>query len=65
MSHRDTNLLWLKDLLEHLAECRNRLEWVRDAEAMNLITDNMLRDLERCQQLCEGLRKRVGVRQAA
>jgi hypothetical protein len=64
MSQRESNLLWLRDLLEHLAANQKRLEWARDAEAIQLLTDAMLRDLQRCQRLCEGLRQRSVSRQA-
>jgi hypothetical protein len=64
MSQRDTNLLWLKDLLEHLAATRQELQLVTDGEAIRVLTESMLRDLESCRRVCETLRRRAGVRQA-
>ncbi len=64
MSQRESNLLWLKDMLEHLSTCQRQLEWVQDKEAIRLLTETMLRDLERCQRVCEVLHQRGLVRQA-
>jgi hypothetical protein len=61
MSQRNTNLLWLRDMLEHLSASQKQLEWTDDAETVRLLTDSMLRDLERCQRVCETLRQRCGV----
>jgi hypothetical protein len=64
MSQREANLLWLKDMLEHLTACQRQLEWAQDKEAVQLLTETMLRDLERCQRVCEVLHQRSLVRQA-
>ena len=58
MSQRETTLLGLRDILEHLTNTQQRLEWTTDREAAGLLTENMLRDLERCRRLCETLRQR-------
>lgn len=55
MSQRDTNLLWLKDMLEHLAACQQQLCWAEDAEAVQVLTESMLRDLDCCRRICEQL----------
>jgi hypothetical protein len=65
MSRRDSDLLWLKDLLEHLGDCQRQLDWAQDAETVNLVMDTMLRDLERCRGLCESLRQLGGVRRVS
>ncbi len=65
MSQRDTNLLWLKDTLEHLNSCRQQLEWADDAQAVRVLTEAMLRDLECCRRLCEALHRRVNFQPAA
>ena len=65
MSQRDTNLLWLKDTLDHLAACRQQVEWAEDPAAARVITETMLRDLERCRRLCEMLHRRTAPRTAA
>jgi hypothetical protein len=59
MSQRETNVLWLRDLLEHLDECRQQLEWSEDPETVRIVTETMLRDLERCRQVCEKMRRRT------
>jgi hypothetical protein len=64
MSQRQSNLLWLKDIIEHLSSCQRQLEWAEDNESKRLLTETMLRDLERCQRLCETLHQRSLVRQA-
>jgi hypothetical protein len=58
MSQRESNLLWLRDLLEHLTASQERLEWAEGPETVRVITESMLRDLERCERLCEALRNR-------
>ncbi|MCI0458887.1 MAG: hypothetical protein L0Z62_18160 [Gemmataceae bacterium] len=64
MSRRETDLLWLKDVLEHLSACRQQLEWAEDPETVRVITENMIRDLDCCRRLCQGFRRRSGVREA-
>jgi hypothetical protein len=64
MSQRDSNLLWLKDVLEHLRACQKQLEWTADAQAIHVLTDTMLRDLDCCRRLCEALQRRVQYREA-
>jgi hypothetical protein len=59
MSQREANLLWLRDILEHLMECQRRLEWAEGPESVNLLTQTMRRDLERCQRLCEALQRKA------
>ncbi len=58
MSQRESNLLWLKDLLEHLSACQQQLEWTEDGETIHRVTETMLRDLDCCRRLCEGLKRR-------
>jgi hypothetical protein len=64
MSQREANLLWLKDMLEHLADCQRQLQWSEDKQTIQLLTETMLRDLDRCQRLCETLHQRSLVREA-
>ncbi len=59
MSQREANLLWLKDMLEHLSSCRQQLEWAEDRQAVSVLTETMLRDLETCRRLCEGIQRRT------
>jgi hypothetical protein len=64
MSQRESNLLWLRDLLEHLQASQQQLEWTDDAEAIEVITETMLRDLASCRRLCEVLRRRAALQYA-
>jgi hypothetical protein len=61
MTQRESSLLWLKDLLDHLRDSRQQLEDAERPEAALILVDNMLRDLECCLRLCEGLRARMPV----
>jgi hypothetical protein len=60
MSQRESNLLWLRDLLQHLTDCQERLEWAKGPDTVRVITETMLRDLERCRQLCQSMHNRCG-----
>jgi hypothetical protein len=64
MSQRAANLVLMRDLIEHLSSCQKQLEWSENAETIEVLTDSMLRDLERCQRLCEALRRRAARRPA-
>ena len=64
MSQREANLLWMKDMLDHLQHCRQQLCWAEDDETIDLLTETMLRDLERCRRLCEELNRRSRLRRA-
>jgi hypothetical protein len=55
MTQRENNLVWLKDMIEHLRECREQLQWADDPETVRLLTESMLRDLECCRRLCTQL----------
>ena len=65
MSQRHSNLLWLKDVLDHLRSCQKQLAWAEDVETVHLLTDTMLRDLDCCRRLCESLQRRALVPAAA
>jgi hypothetical protein len=62
MSQRETNLLWMRDLLEHLTACQQQLEWAQDGDTVRVLTESMLADLERCKRLCESLNRRAAPR---
>jgi len=64
MSQRDTNLLWLKDMLEHLRACHQQLQWTTDSDTIQLLTESMLRDLDCCRRICEELNRRSTLPQA-
>ena len=65
MSQRDSNLVWLKDLLDHLTNCQQQLTWAQDAETLSVLTETMLRDLDCCRRLCETLNRRVAMHAVA
>jgi hypothetical protein len=58
MNTHENNMIWLKDMLEHLSESREQLEWAHDGVARRMITESMLRDLDCCRRLCESLCRR-------
>jgi len=58
MSQRESNLMWLKDMLENLSACRQQLEWADDYRAIQVLTETMLRDLESCRRLGESMQRR-------
>ena len=64
MSQRETNLLWLKDMLDHLRSCQQQLEWAEDAGTVQVLTESMLRDLDCCRRLCETLHRRSDLQHA-
>lgn len=64
MSPRETNLLWLKDTIDHLRSCQQQLRWAEDEETVHLLTQTMLRDLEHCRRLCESLRRQRQIQHA-
>ena len=59
MSQRATNLLWLKDMLEQLTSRQQQLEWAKDGETVAVLTQTMIRDLDRCRRLCQELQRRA------
>jgi hypothetical protein len=61
MSQRETNMLWLRDTLEQLSVCQQRLEWAEDAESVGVLTQTMIRDLDRCRRMCLELNRRSQV----
>jgi hypothetical protein len=65
MSQRENNLLWLKDVLNHLRSCQRELEWTQNAQTVQVLTEAMLRDLDCCRRICESLQRRVAQREAA
>jgi hypothetical protein len=57
MSQRETNLLWLSDLLDQLKQAQQQLQWTEDRATLTVLTDAMLRDLESCRRICETVRR--------
>jgi hypothetical protein len=58
MSRRASDLLWLRDVLDHLRDCHQQLQWTEDREAARVLTETMLRDLDCCRRICETLCER-------
>ena len=56
MRNRRTTLLWMKDLIEHMTQCHEQLEWAADGTTESFLTESMLVDLIECQRLCVELR---------
>jgi hypothetical protein len=65
MSQRETNLLWLRDTLEQLVASQQQLEWAEDAEAVGVLTQTMIRDLDSCRRLCLEIQRRSQLQSAA
>jgi hypothetical protein len=59
MSQRQSNLLWLKDILNHLGSCQKQLEWSEDSETVQVLTESMMRDLDSCRRICEKLQRQI------
>jgi len=65
VSQRQSNLVWLRDMLEHLVESQQQLEWTEDDDTIRVLTETMLRDLDSCRRICENLHRRTqSLRQA-
>jgi hypothetical protein len=56
MRNRRQTMLWMKDLLEHMTQCHDQLQWANDGPAQVFLADALLGDLVECQRLCEELR---------
>lgn len=56
MRNKQTTLLWMKDLLEHMSQCHERLQWAADGRMESFLTDSLMDDLAECRRLCEELR---------
>jgi hypothetical protein len=64
MTQRESHLLWLKDILDHLRDCQEQLEWAEDPDSARLLLDSMVRDLESGKKLCEAIKVRTPLRRA-
>ncbi len=56
MRNRRNTLLWMRDLIDHMARCHDQLEWAGDGATQFFLAEAMLGDLVECQRLCEELR---------
>lgn len=56
MRNRREVLLWMKDLIDHMARCHDQLQWASDGSTQLFLAESMLGNLVECQRLCEQLR---------
>jgi hypothetical protein len=54
--NRRHTLLWMKDLLEHMNQCHEQLQWASDGQTEAYLAESLLGDLSECQKLCEQLK---------
>jgi len=57
MRDRQTTLLWMKDLIEHMARCHEQLQWAEEGASARFLTESLLVNLTECQMLCERLKE--------
>ncbi|GIW86927.1 MAG: hypothetical protein KatS3mg108_1251 [Isosphaeraceae bacterium] len=65
MRDRESTLLWMKDLIEHLSRCHEQLQWTSEGPSAVFLTEAMKVDLTECLKLCETLSPPRRDRQAA
>ncbi|WP_422930658.1 hypothetical protein [Singulisphaera sp. PoT] len=58
MANRQNTLLWMKDLIEHMTQCHEQLQWAGDGQTESYLTESLMVDLAQCQRLCEELKQR-------
>ncbi len=56
MRDRQNTLLWMKDLIEHMSQCHEQLEWASDGRTETFLAETLIGDLKECRRLCEELR---------
>ncbi len=56
MRNRQNTLLWMKDLIDHMAVCHDQLQWAGDNATESFLAESLLGDLTECRRLCEQLR---------
>ncbi len=60
MKNRRNTLLWMKDLIEHMTQCHEQLQWAGDGGSESFLAESLMVDLVECQRLCEELRRDPG-----
>jgi hypothetical protein len=55
MRNRRTTLLWMKDLIEHMRQCSDQLEWDPEGPASTFLTESLIVNLTECRKLCDEL----------
>lgn len=56
MRNRQNTLLWMKDLIEHMSQCQEQLQWAATGRTETFLTETLIGDLAECRRLCEELR---------
>lgn len=56
MRNRRHTLLWMKDLLDHMNQCHEQLQWAADGRTEAYLAETLMVDLSECQKLCEQLK---------
>lgn len=64
MRNRQNTLLWMKDLIEHMSQCHDQLQWAGDRRTETFLTETMIGDLAECRRLCDELRSGRGASRA-
>jgi hypothetical protein len=59
MRPRQPDLVWLRDLLDHLRSSQQQLEWSQDPAAIHYLAEAMLRDLDCCRRVCLQVHRRA------
>lgn len=65
MRNRRQTLLWMKDILDHMTQCHEQLQWtVAEGATASFLTESLMVDLNECRQLCEELQRAPRGREA-
>lgn len=56
--NRHKTLLWMKDLLDHMHQCHEQLQWAGDGPTEAFLAESLMVDLSECQRLCEQLKSK-------
>ncbi len=54
--NRHKTLLWMKDLLDHMHQCHEQLQWAADGQTEAFLAESLMVDLSECKRLCEQLK---------
>ncbi len=54
--NRHKTLLWMKDLLDHMNQCHEQLQWAGEGPTEAFLAESLMVDLSECQKLCEQLK---------
>lgn len=57
MDNRRNMMIWMKDLIDHMAHCHDQLQWTNDGPTQAFLADSLMGDLYQFQKLCEQLRR--------